>query len=291
MTIKRNIADAWFPESHPGFLGAGHLARPVLKGPFNHTDPFIVLMDDRIDKKDHIPVGGPHPHAGFETVTLILEGQLGEQEGSVMKQGDFQMMTAGSGIEHAEVIDKPGVIRILQLWLDLPKEKRSIAPRVQELPSDNVPVMEKDNVQIRVYSGSLAGISSPVLNHVPVIIADITMQPGSSTSIQIPANYNGFLYMLEGALLVGDKEGYLEQDQTGWLDLYKEDEPSELALKAGTTGARFVLYAGKPTGDSIISHGPFITDTEEDIKRLYREYRQGKLQHVTQLPEEQKFLW
>lgn len=291
MTIKRNIDETWFPESHPGFLGAGHIARPVLQGGFQRTDPFIMLMDDIVDKKDHLPSGGPHPHAGFETVTLVLEGQIGDSKDTMMHSGDFQMMTAGSGIEHTEVIDKPAMIRILQLWLNLPKEKRFVAPRVQDMPLSHVPTVEKDGVQIRLYSGSLAGISSPVQNHVPVIIADISMQPGSNTTLQLPSNFNGFLYMLEGSLLAGGKEEFLEQDQTGWLNRYEEEAPSELDLKAGIAGARFVLYAGKPTGESIISHGPFITDTEKDIKRLYREYRHGKLVHVTRLPDEQKFHW
>jgi len=74
-------------------------------------------MDDMLDKKDDTPVGGPHPHAGFETVSLLIEGEMGE-----MKAGDLQMMTAGSGVVHTETIDKPTKMRLFQLWLNLPRK-------------------------------------------------------------------------------------------------------------------------------------------------------------------------
>src|SRR5687767_8408626 len=105
MAIKRHIVKVETPQGQPGFLGAGHMARPVVGGNFGETDPFFMLMDDFLDKKDYVPAGGPHPHAGFETVTLLLEGELGD-EAYKMQGGDFQLMTAGSGIVHTETIDK-----------------------------------------------------------------------------------------------------------------------------------------------------------------------------------------
>src|SRR4249919_2168390 len=99
MAIKRKLAKVYEPKGQPGFLGAGHIARPLLTGNFSESDPFIILMDDMLDKKDNEPVGGPHPHAGFETVSLMLEGELGVGAHK-MKEGDFQMMTAGSGVIH-----------------------------------------------------------------------------------------------------------------------------------------------------------------------------------------------
>ena len=87
MSIKRKLIQIDSPQGQPGFLGRGHLARPVIQRSFAESDPFIMLMDDMLDKKDNIPSGGPHPHAGFETVSLLIEGEMGE-----MKSGDFQMM-------------------------------------------------------------------------------------------------------------------------------------------------------------------------------------------------------
>ena len=287
MANNRELIRIETPQGHPGFMGPGHIARLVVGGEFSVTDPFIVLADDWLDKKDTAPSGGPHPHAGFETVTLMLDGEMGSEE-HTLKAGDLQMMTAGSGIIHTETITRIMKMRLLQLWLNLPKKDRQTKPRVQDLRFEHVPVLNKDGVQIKLYSGSLAGITSPVKNYVPLVIADITIEAGVKTIQQIPANFNTFVYVLNGSVSVGENETLLNQDQVGWLNLFSADEPSELKLKAGKKGVRLILYAGKPTGENIVSHGPFIADSSEDIQRLFQEYRQGKMKHISTIPENQK---
>src|SRR3954452_4222454 len=138
MSIKRKAVQTYTPQGEPGFLGSGHIARPVIQRSFADSDPFILLMDDFLDKKDNEPVGGPHPHAGFETVSLLLEGEIGDAAHK-MKGGDFQIMTAGSGIVHTETIDKAAKMRLLQLWVNLAKKDRTATPRVQDLPLEHVP--------------------------------------------------------------------------------------------------------------------------------------------------------
>ena len=289
MAIKRKLVRINTPEGQPGFLGAGHTARPVIGGRFSESDPFIFLMDDWLDKRDNEPVGGPHPHAGFETVSLLLEGEFGDGNHR-MKGGDFEIMTAGSGIVHTETIEKKTKLRLLQLWLALPKKDRWATPRVQELPLEHVPVLVENGVTIKLYSGSLAGLTSPVQNYSPMIVADVTLEAGVSTIRQIPANYNTFLYVINGSVNVGEDGTWLNQDQIGWLDLPGGVTQSELKLMAGENGVRFVLYGGKPTGDNIVSQGPFIADSLEDIQRLYQEYRQGKMKHISTVPQSQRIL-
>jgi hypothetical protein len=289
MSIKRKLIKINTPEGQPGFLGLGHIARPVISGSFADSDPFIMLMDDMLDKKDNEPVGGPHPHAGFETVSLLLEGEMGD-EPHKMKGGDFQIMTAGSGIVHTETIEKRAKMRLLQLWLNLPKKNRAAMPRLQELPLAHVPSSSENGVSIKLYSGSLTGLTSPVQNYSPIIVADITINASATTVQWIPANYNTFLYILNGNVKVGEEKKQLNEDQAGWLDLFDEATESALQLTAGEKGTRFILYAGKPTGDNIVSHGPFIADSSEDIQRLYREYRQGRMKHISTVPENQQIL-
>ena len=289
MQIKRKLVKINTPVGQPGFLGAGHIARPVITSSFSESDPFIMLMDDLLDKKDNVPVGGPHPHAGFETVSLLLEGEIGD-DAHKMKGGDFQIMTAGSGIVHTETIDKIAKMRLLQLWLNLPKKDRAAKPKVQDLPLEHVPALSENGVHIKLYSGTLAGIASPVQNFTPVIIADITIGAGVTTLQQIPANYNTFLYVLNGKVKVGEDGTILNQDQVGWLNLFADAAPSNLQLTAGEEAVRFVLYAGKPTGENIVSYGPFIADGSEDIQRLYGEYRQGKMKHIATVPDSQRIL-
>ncbi len=289
MPVKRKLIRLDTPQVQPGFLGKGHTARPVISVGFSESDPFILLMDDTLDKKDNLPVGGPHPHAGFETVSLLLEGEIGD-EVHKMKKGDFQVMTAGSGIIHTETIDKIARMRLLQLWLNLPKNERWATPRVQDLPFEHVPVLTDNGVSIKLYSGSLAGLTSPVRNYSPMIVADIVIDAGEKTVLQIPANYNTFLYVIKGDVWVGENQRQLKQDQVGWLDLFHETGESDLELTTCGEDARLVLYAGKPTGDHIVSHGPFIADSTADIQRLYYDYRQGKMQHISTVPESQRLL-
>jgi redox-sensitive bicupin YhaK (pirin superfamily) len=98
------------------------------------------------------------------------------------------------------------------------------------------------------------------------------------------------LYVLNGNVKIGEEEKQLNHDQVGWLDLLDDTTQSDLEITAGEEDARFILYAGKPTGDNIVSHGPFIADSTEDIQRLYREYREGKMKHISTVPESQRIL-
>ncbi len=246
-------------------------------------------MDDMLDKKDDEPVGGPHPHAGFETVSLLLEGEIGD-ETHKMKGGDFQMMTAGSGIVHTETIDKKTKLRLLQLWLNLPKKNRQALPRVQDISFAHVPKLSADGVSINLYSGTLGGLTSPVQNYVPMIVADIIIEPGISTELKLPANFNTFLYVLDGNVEVGEEKKLLSRDEVGWLNISSDNKESDLRLSAREQGVRFVLYAAQPTGEPIVSHGPFIADSSEDIVRLYKDYREGKMKHISTVEAAQRIV-
>ena len=286
--IQRNIAKVFTPKNEPGFLGSGHIARRVVTGEFKETDPFIFLMDDMLDKKDYEPAGGPHPHAGFETVSLLIDGEIKERLES-MKKGDFQVMTAGSGTVHTETIDGPTQGRLFQMWLNLPKKDRWVVPRIQILPAEHVPIKEADGVSMRLYSGELAGIQSPIKNYTPLIVAEFEFKPGAEFSVQLPANYNAFLYVIKGSIQISTKE--INQDQVGWLNLLSTDEESELSVQAGSHGARFVLYAAKPTKEDIVSYGPFIADTQAEIAALYQHYRNGEMKHIAAATKEQKLIF
>lgn len=287
MALKRKIIESYKAPVERGFLGEGHWARSVICVPYSQSDPFIALMDDMLDKKTNSPAGGPHPHAGFETVSLMVDGVIADMIDD-MKAGDFQIMTAGSGIVHTETINQPTNGRLLQMWLNLPQKERWATPRVQDLPAEKVPVLNSDGLNIRLYSGSLAGLKSPILNYVPLIAAEIKLDAKVATSLTIPSDFNSFIYMISGSVRVGKEESILKQDETGWLNLYEEKENSELILEAGTEGARLILYAAEPQGDEFASQGPFIGDTEQDIKKVYTKYVQGKLKHIAEVSPEQK---
>src|SRR5207253_1648643 len=125
----------------------------------------------------------------------------------------------------------------------------------------------------------------------PMIVADIQMKPLITTTQYIPASYNTFLYVIEGVAKVGEEEKVLNKNQVGWLNLFADNVQSELKLAAGESGGRVILYAAQPQGESIVSHGPFIGDTQEDIVRLYKEFREGKMHHISTIPENQRVMW
>ena len=125
----------------PGFIGEGHTAVSVVDPKeFVRNDPFIVLMDDRIDLEPGREAGGAHPHGGFETVTFVVEGELRDRDEGTLRTGDILWMTAGSGVIHNENVVPLGKSRILQLWLTLPRSSRWSAPRFEHIASNSVPV-------------------------------------------------------------------------------------------------------------------------------------------------------
>ena len=264
-------------------MGPGHEAVTVVDpGAFTRNDPFILLMDDRVDRPDG-PMGGAHPHAGFETVTFMLEGTVRDRDEGLLRAGDALWMTAGSGVIHNEEIVSMGRVRLLQLWLTLPRSERWAPPRFERIPGDRVPVRREEAVEIRLYSGSSGAHRSPTLNYVPVTLADVRLAPGAAAEQDLPIAYQGFLYVIEGTVAAGDEETTLATGQVGWLDSPGGDGTSALRLAAAGVGARVLLYAGLPTRNPIVMQGPFVGDTKKDIIRVYQNYLAGRFPRMSEL--------
>lgn len=276
MLINRTITDSYYAKGHLGFMGPDHIARTVIQFGFPKSDPFIMLMDDFLDKSTAEPVGGAHPHAGFEIVSILLEGRM---EG--IEAGGMQILTTGSGIVHTESIQEKALLRLMQLWINIPKESRNTAPKLQDIKIDKIPKINSEGVNIKVYSGSISGVTSPVVTSIPLIIADISLDANVETTLRIPADFTTFLYTIEGDVLIGDTKKHLKQYEVGWLDTFSDNELSNLYLKSNEQGARILLYSAKPLGEDIVSRGPFIADSESEIVDLYHKYRQGQFPHIS----------
>lgn len=282
---QRKITEVHTTPTQQGFLGEGHLATVVIDGSdFSRTDPFILLMDDQLNLPGGAPVGGPHPHAGFETVTLVLEGN--EKEWIT---GSLEVMTAGKGIIHTEESTTQTQLRILQLWLVLPPDKRWIEPFFQRLLPEAVPTQKMPDAEIRVYSGSSQGMTSPLQHQTPFTLVSFDLEQEKEIRQEIPATYNGFIYMLSGSIRVGTTR--LQKGQVAWIDKPDDAGLNEIVFHSGVEGAHFVFYAGEPQQAAIVQHGPFVGDTKEDIAQLYREYRQGAMIHLNDLPDNKKIIY
>lgn len=269
----------------PGFIGDGHTAVTVVDAKeFERNDPFIALMDDRIDLEPGKEAGGAHPHGGFETVTFVVEGKLRDRDEGTLETGDVLWMTAGSGVIHNENVVPLGKSRILQLWLTLPQSARWTAPRFEHIARDAAPVRREPGVEARIYSGSSGSVRATAHNYVPVTLIDLRLHPHARFEQQLPDSYNGFIYVLGGDVFVGRSGTHLTAGQVGWL---AEAEPgvsnaAPVHITAGREGARIVLYAGERQGVPIVQHGPFVGESRADIVRLSRLYPEGKMPRISQ---------
>jgi redox-sensitive bicupin YhaK (pirin superfamily) len=271
----------------PGFIGDGHTAVSVVDPKeFSQNDPFIVLMDDRIDLEPGREAGGAHPHGGFETLTFVVEGELRDRDEGTLRTGDVLWMTAGSGVIHNENVVPLGKSRILQLWLTLPQQERWTAPRFEHIARDAAPVRREPGVEARVYSGSSGSARATTHNYVPVTLVDLRLQPGARFEQELPDSYNGFLYVLDGTVSVGKERTRLAAGQVGWLaEVPDTSSVGALRVTAGDNGARLVLYAGERQGVPIVMHGPFVGENRDDIRRLSKLYVGGKMPRISEIRE------
>jgi len=287
--IQRSIArTVTTPPPAPGFAGAGHTAVPVVDpARFDEQDPFILLMDDRVDMPPGVPIGGEHPHAGFEIATFLVEGAVHDQDEGVLREGDLQWMLAGRGVIHNEHAMPEGRTRILQLWMTIPAEERWSEPHLDAVSRELAPVRRETGVEVRVYSGSSDDARAPERSHghVPTTIVDVRLDAGATLEQEIPASYNGFVYVLDGTVRAGAGDGTaLRTGQVGWLDRPASNGASVLRLSASNgESVRLVLYAGEPQRRPIAMHGPFVGETRADLMRVSRDFMDGRFERVSTL--------
>lgn len=194
-------------------------------------------------------------------------------------------MTAGSGVIHNENVVPLGKSRILQLWLTLPQHARWATPRFEHVARDAAPVRREPGVEARVYSGSSGSAHATTHNYVSVTLVDLRLQPGARFEQELPDSYNGFFYVLEGAISVGVDRTRLTAGQVGWLAEAERNASgiSSARIMGGEEGARVMLYAGERQGVPIVMHGPFVGESREDIRRLSKLYVEKKMPRISEL--------
>ena len=270
--VRRVSRVASTPPAAPGFIGAGHTAVEVLApDDLAGSDPFVLLMDDRLDIPNRRVIGGAHPHAGIETVTLVLEGALHDRDEGELGAGDVIWMTAGRGIVHNEAVEAVGKSRILQLWIALPERDRDLAPRFEIVRKHTAPLVRGTGVSARLYSGASGALRSSTLNRVPITMLDVALAPGATFLQQLPGTYNGFAYVVEGSVRIGDAQA--NAGQVAWLPPSTTDR---LVISAGDQAARLVLYAGEPIREPLVHYGPFVAGSMDEIAGFYHRFRAGQ---------------
>ncbi|WP_313011953.1 pirin family protein [Brevundimonas sp.] len=265
------------PPLGPGFDGDHHRAALVIApGDMPRTDPFFLMADDHITVEGGF--GEAHPHAGLETVTFMLKGTMADTGGR-LDEGDVEWMTAGSGIVHSEQAKVSEGMRLFQLWLTLPEAQRNMDPRVQIIRGATAPAHREEGVEATVYSGRLGDAVSPTLNAVPVTLADIRLEPGVVWEPELPSVFNAFVVVIEGQAAVGETSAELKVGTVGWSGPVGDGDGA-LALRAGQGGVRLLLYAGAPQKTPVVSQGPFIAGSREELAGYYAAYRNGAFPHA-----------
>lgn len=274
-TPQRAIKTTWKVElkQHSAIHTSG-LVLPA--GETAAFDPFLIMAEDKFQSAAF----GHHPHRGMETVTYVIEGELIHDDNKgghgVLHPGDAQWMTAGSGLIHLEAPPEDSTVHTLQLWVNLPRANKMTPPRYQDITSEHVVVRREAGATYRVYSGNSGSAVSSTKNYAPVTMVEIQVEAGHSASQDLPADYTGFLYVLEGAGVFGSNQVTAGKGEVVLLAALPEQAgASELTFTA-TERLRVVFYAGRPLHEPVVARGPFVMNTEEEIEQAYADYRAGK---------------
>jgi Pirin-related protein len=270
--------------------GGGFLVRrPFPKAAFSDFDPFLLL--DEMGPMEVAPgeaKGAPdHPHRGFETVTYLLSGDMEHKDSrghaGRLRPGDVQWMTAGAGVIHAEMpaaefARTGGRMHGFQLWVNLPKRDKMINPRYQEIPASQIPKATSTDglVTVSVIAGEAMGAKAVIETRTPIIYLHYRIKPGGATTTQVPGAYNAFAYIVEGDGLFG-AEG--ERAADGQMVLFAQDgDEVRIENPADAKATLEILFiGGVPLNEPIARYGPFVMNTEGEIRQAIDDYREGRM--------------
>ena len=242
----------------------------------NLFDPFLLF--DHFAFND--PIEGPivgfpqHPHRGIETVTYMLEGNVRHRDSlgnvGVIGPGDLQWMTSGRGILHEELPKRgpSGVVNGFQLWVNLPAKDKMSQPRYQEITAKDVPVIEKDGAQVRLVAGGFDGIRGPITEiAIQPLYMDVSLAPGATFTLPVPAGHVANAYIFEGAGVFSGTAAEAVK-----MLIFGDGDQIQVTTDAGV---RFVFMAGQPIRETIVPYGPFVMNTEAEIRQVFEDIKNG----------------
>ena len=223
-----------------------------------------------------------HPHRGFETVTIAYQGTVDHRDSSgnagSIGPGDVQWMTAASGVVHEEKHGKAfteagGTFEMVQLWVNLPAAQKMSTPRYQGIASADIPVVPLgDGASARVIAGTLHGTKGPAHTVTPIGLFDLRMTAGSHARIEIPEGHNAAIALLSGNVLVNGASALEGEAKIATLSR----EGGSVELKA-SADSMLLIMTGEPINEPVASHGPFVMNTQDEIRQAVADYRSGRM--------------
>ena len=247
--------------------------------------PFLLL--DHAEPREFGPAAQPrgvgeHPHRGFETVTIVYAGEIEHRDsaggGGRIGPGDVQWMTAAGGLVHEEFHSRDftargGLMEMAQLWVNLPARDKLSAPRYQTILEQDIPVvaLPDDGGDLRLIAGSFAGQAGPAQTFTPVNVWDLRLKPGRATTLEVPEGHNAVLVTLrDGVRVNGTDEvptsSYVVFGQTG----------GGISVEARGPQAKCLVLTGTPLNEPIAGYGPFVMNTQDEIRQAIADYQQGR---------------
>jgi len=275
-----------------GFEGEGFPVRRTMAGiAYQYLDPFIMM--DHMGEVDYA-AGEPkgtawHPHRGFETVTYLIEGQFVHQDshggGGVITEGATQWMTAGSGLLHIEtppeaLVEAGGLFHGFQLWVNLPKKDKFLAPKYQPLEANQVLLLASADAGtlLRVIAGEVDGHVGPGATHTPITLLHASLAPAAQLSLPWQPTYNALGYVMAGSGTVGPKATPIH---AGQLAVFGAGDRITVAADAKqesrTNALEVILLGGEPIREPMAHYGPFVMNTRAELQQTLEDYQAGRL--------------
>jgi redox-sensitive bicupin YhaK (pirin superfamily) len=282
-----------------GYEGEGFPVRRAFAGVSKAAlDPFIHM--DQMGEVEYAPgepKGTPwHPHRGFETVTYMIDGTFEHHDstggGGLISNGDTQWMTAGAGILHIEkppedLVVTGGLFHGVQLWVNLPRADKMIAPRYQDIGGDSVKLVASPDggTLVRLIAGDVAGeqgtLHGPGATHTPIALLHATLAPGAELRLPWRSDFNALAYVLSGDGTVGADRGPL---RSGQLAVFGAGDV--VTLGAATTGDSrtpeldVLVLGGRPLREPVAQYGPFVMNTRAELAQAFEDFQRGRMGHI-----------
>jgi len=262
------------------------IRQPLPTQQVQQIDPFLLLHHADIKAPTHIDPDdagiGPHPHRGFSPVTFIFKGGVHHRDSrgndSTIYAGGAQWMNAGMGILHSErpphdIHEIGGRQEIIQLWINTPANNKMDQPKYYPLSAEAAPKFKSDDGKVtgKVFSGEVLGVKGPIPSHTVVNTATLEFKNGGKISIPLPESHNAIIYLLDGKLTVA-RFGMVE----GLHIVHFKNDGEGIALEA-LEDTRVLLLSGEPLNEEVVSHGPFVMNTQTQIMEAMRDYQMGKM--------------
>ena len=264
-------------------MGGILLQQPLPNSTINQIDPFILIHHGALPVKKGKGQSesgvGPHPHRGFSPVTFVFKGGVQHQDSlgnnETVLQGGTQWINAGKGIIHSErptreMVEHGGENEIIQFWVNTPRKYKMENPDYLPLSKKDTPAVQKENATVQVVAGEFENVVGPAKTYSPQTLLRFETKSGAELSIDLPNSYNALIYVLEGVIESCGRT--IHEKEMVWF----ENDGECIGFKVKKS-ARLILLSGEPIGEPLVTYGPFVMNSQEEINQAIIDYQNGEM--------------